>query len=156
MMIPESPCPSLFDDGSVGVGSEFIRASPGLESSRLPRYYGYGGVRASGGFPRAHGIGTVVLFARTNRCYESSSSKNTHQGSPVGLPPGPPEALPQGFPEDVPGTSTDCRGCRPARSTVMPDKYDVSGSWVDFITQFETVAELNSWDGEESSSPLVC
>ena len=30
----------------------------------------------------------------------------------------------------------------------MPDKYDRSGSWLDFITHFKTIAELNFWDGE--------
>ena len=48
MMIPESPCPSLYDDGSVGADSEFVRASPALESRGLPLDSGYGGAKFVG------------------------------------------------------------------------------------------------------------
>ena len=37
----------------------------------------------------------------------------------------------------------------------MPDKCHGSGSWLDFITQFETVAELNLWDDEEVAKFLA-
>ena len=157
MMIPESPCPSLYDDGSVGADSEFVRASPALESRGLPLDSGYGGVSAYGGLPRARGIGRGSDFRTTKPLLrESSRSEDTRQGAPEGLPPGSSEGLLQGLSGDVPrGTRTDSRGCRPTRTTVMPDKYDGSGSWLDFITQFETVAELNLWDGEEMAKFLA-
>ena len=171
MMIPESACPSLSDDGGVGVNSEFVRASPRLVSRGLPLDSGYGGAGAS--FSGAREIGSGRAFRTTKPLLrESSRSEGSHQGaseglppstpeglthgSPEGLLPGPREGLLQGFPVDVlRKTRGDCSGCRPTRSTVMPDKYDGSGSWVDFITQFETIAELNLWDECEMAKFLA-
>ena len=118
--IPESPRLSLFDD--YGVASDFVNVSPALELRGFTRDSGSGG--ASGGFPGAQGI---------------------WKGNPPLREPFHPDGVPEGV---FQCTKTDCKDCRPTRSTVMPDKYDRSGSWLDFITHFKTIAELNFWDGE--------
>ena len=38
--------------------------------------------------------------------------------------------------------------------TIMPDKFDVKGSWPEFLVHFESVANLNNWNNRDKSQYL--